>query len=79
MSHTIGFNSTKSQLSDYYSMPKFDLGLLGRNQNANKLAASFNTTTNVQFKPIPFDNVMYTLVEPTLLRMYYNILISKFT
>lgn len=73
MSHAINYSNSKSHLPDYYSMPKFDLGFIHRGQNSSKLAP-FNSTllaaTNVQFKPIPFDDVIYTLIEPKLLRMY---------
>lgn len=72
MSHPIGYNSNKSQVADnYYSMPKFDFGPSSCNPpQLTKLTNAYGTITkSVQFKPIPFDDVLYTIVEPTILRM----------
>ena len=72
MSHSLGYNSNKSQVADsYYSMPKFDFGAVRTNPMITKHAfGSSIASKQVQFKPIPFDDVLYTIVEPTVLRMY---------
>lgn len=74
MSHTIAYNS-KSHVQDYFSMPKFDFGLACRNNQTNLNKPSYNAINiaNVQFKPIPFDDIRYVLAEPTFLRTYFKI------
>ena len=74
MSHTINSYNPKPHIPEYYSMPgQFDLRQMVR-QSVNKLNSYHG---NVQFKPIPFDDVLYTLVEPTLLRKYHFFLSSN--
>jgi len=60
-----GYNA-KHNVPEYYSMPKFDVGMIGRSMNKINSYREVKQTS-IEFKPIPFDDVLYTLVEPTIL------------